>query len=512
MSKMKDDSAPAEKVKLTEARLRKLIRYEQSFARLCPGVEETEIEVKKRLIITPEDLLALLDRRAQVSGETFFEEWAWPMMCRGDEMFVTESCYWDEETVEGYHGLPSEAQQTVQVYFEILFNGKAEDWDPQPAREALNSIIGMRGQAVPLRAYSDEVKENYIEYFVQKRRLNEADSKEILLFVLYTDELCAKKNPTAMRAKAYSFYGGNPAYPCNWEKSRDMLKELLELDEDPAAANALGYIYYYGRTNKGQPQYDKAFYYFSIGAAGGIVESRYKLADMFLGGYGVPKNRLICRETVWDLYQETVAQIINGDWGGSFADVAYRMGNLYRGGICVEQDADLAFFYYLQARTAIRERRKTYDYNGDDQVEASVENAIRAVLPHTSYEKAVAAPLVLPEDILWQAPLDAEDYFVMKITEKKDGTADIKITRRSWDMDAPLFVTVPEAHFSGIVKTLHYSVKKLGRWTMPGAKTGRNGTKTVCFDGIEEDEFYLNGEKTARLPGEWKLMLPKTKD
>ena len=498
-------------MKLTEARLKKLLRWEESFRKTADKEEEIKIEVKERLTILPEDLLAVLDRREQTSGEVFFEEYARPLLRYAGEMFIIEPGHWDGVPVEGYHGLPTEEQLTLAVFHLLLFEGAAEDFDTAEQKKRLREIIVMRDQPVPLRAYSEYIKEDYIAYFSEGRRLSEADSKEVLLFVLYTDELCAKKNVTAMQAKAFSFYGGSAAYPCNWEKARDMLKELLELDEDPAPANALGYIYYYGRTNKGKPEYDKAFYYFSIGAAGGIVESRYKLADMFLNGYGVPKNEGICRETVMDLYGETIRQIEYGETDSSFADVALRMGNLYRSGISVMPDPELAFYYYLQARTAIRERRRDVDFYGDDQVEVSVENAIKAVLPHTPYEKAEKNPVVPPEDLLWQAPLDAEDYFVLKITEGTAGRVDVRITRNSWGADAPLFVTVPAAHFSGIVKSLHYSVAKQGRWTLPGAKVSKNGTKTVCFDGIEDDEFYLNGEKMAHLPGEWKLMLPRQK-
>ena len=176
------------------------------------------------------------------------------------------------------------------------------------------------------------------------------------------------------------------------------------------------------------------------------------------------------------------------------------------------QDPVLAFYYYLQARAAIRMRRKAADYYGDEQVETSIENAIRAVLPHTPFEKPEKDPVVPPEELLWQAPMDAEDYFVLKITDGPGGRADVRLTRNSWETEAPLFVTVPAAHFSEAVRSLHYSVEKKGRWTMKGGKTLPSGAKTLCFDGIENDEFYLNGEKVAHLPGEWKLLLPRRKN
>lgn len=50
----------------------------------------------------------------------------------------------------------------------------------------------------------------------------------------------------------------------------------------------LGYIYYYGRV--GQPDYEKAFYYYKLASDQGNLVAAYKLADMYKNGYYVQKD------------------------------------------------------------------------------------------------------------------------------------------------------------------------------------------------------------------------------
>lgn len=116
---------------------------------------------------------------------------------------------------------------------------------------------------------------------------------ELTVYRRFIDDLIPKDNHTALRRKGYGCYGGGPAYECNWDIALECVTRLYELTGKPVYANTLGYIYYYGRCWNGEPKYDEAFRYFSVGAAGFYYESRYKLADMFVHSYGVPKNAKI---------------------------------------------------------------------------------------------------------------------------------------------------------------------------------------------------------------------------
>ncbi len=68
----------------------------------------------------------------------------------------------------------------------------------------------------------------------------------------------------------------------------------------PRAYACLGYIYYYGRTDK--PNHKKAFYYFSKSSKCGDITSSYKLADMYKNGYYVKKDYDKYVEIIKSLY------------------------------------------------------------------------------------------------------------------------------------------------------------------------------------------------------------------
>ena len=69
------------------------------------------------------------------------------------------------------------------------------------------------------------------------------------------------------------------------------------------AAEGLGYVYYYGRT--GEPNYEKAFHYYSKAAKKGYIQSTIKIADMYRNGYYVEKDMKKYEEVIEELYQGT---------------------------------------------------------------------------------------------------------------------------------------------------------------------------------------------------------------
>ena len=203
--------------------------------------------------------------------------------------------------------------------------------------------------------------------------------------------------PEALEALAYASYGGNNVFPTNWKKSEECLLRLIEIQPEPLPQyyNTLGYIYYYGRSTEGVPQYEKAFQYFSVGAILGAYESRYKLADMLLSGNGVPKNVEAAAILVKSLYKENRDILEEGTADCKFADVALRLGGLHERGDGVEQDLKTAYSLYLQASYAIKERMKTGDHLGDKSVAEHIEEALRRVretLPEDFFKDSYHAP------------------------------------------------------------------------------------------------------------------------
>lgn len=193
------------------------------------------------------------------------------------------------------------------------------------------------------------------------------------------DQACEEKHVGALRLKGYICYGGGDLYECDWEESRRLITELYEITENPQYANTLGYIYYYGRCNNGVPEYDKAFQYYSIGAANDLLESMYKLADMFKGGKGCIKSPRTSAYIIKKLYKDVRPRFCHGS-DANFADIALRRAAIYQ----ENEQYQEAYACYLEADYAIKERLKKSDFFGNIKVQENITkslNEVREQLP-----------------------------------------------------------------------------------------------------------------------------------
>lgn len=216
------------------------------------------------------------------------------------------------------------------------------------------------------------------------RVLSLEEKSELRCIILELTEL---GYANAISTLGYAYYGGNELFPCDWNKSRDCFLKLLEMDnvadsEKCRYANTLGYIFYYGRCNNGVPEYEKAYQYFALGAAGGVYESIYKLSDMYTHGYGVTKNTHVAMTLVDMVYTENLRLIKKGHFDCKFADAALRMGNLCRDGIIYDDE----YYYYTLADFAIR-KRLAYDYYGDAHVFSGIQKELARVRENRPLKK-----------------------------------------------------------------------------------------------------------------------------
>lgn len=184
----------------------------------------------------------------------------------------------------------------------------------------------------------------------------------------------------ATEVLAYASYTGTDLFERNYYVSRDCLLRLIESSSHPAPEwyNTLGFIYYYGRTNGGKPEYVKALQYFTVGASFGIFESRYKIADMMEAGHGVPKNPDAAARLIIDMYFENRRRFEDQEFDGKFADLALRMGALYENGHGVDRDLPASLACYMQADLAIRLRKPFNDF-GDGTVEKKIREGLERV-------------------------------------------------------------------------------------------------------------------------------------
>ena len=226
--------------------------------------------------------------------------------------------------------------------------------------------------------YTDEEKFNYIEEHMDN--LGALSDEELMMFADFVDYGVERDWPCALMALGYGCYGGNEIYETDWETSKRCMLKLIELTDDPFCYNTLGYIYYYGRCNNGVPEYDKAFQYFAVGAAHGIYESRYKLADMFLTGKGALKSPSAAANMVMAMYNDNKEIFCEESYESKFADIALRVGGFFERGDGVEQNDVAAYAYYKEAKLAIDKRVELFDFFGDRKVQKNIKASMDRVL------------------------------------------------------------------------------------------------------------------------------------
>ncbi len=496
-------------VEASEEDIGKFIRYEQSFEDIFGKVEPRErLKAEKLHYIDAEELLSILQLIKHKYSEKIIDEWLRPMSELRDGVWKFREL---DNAEDGYNYVPA-LPSLYSIFWQM------------DGRTSIDELIGellnlMAWQKLPVaeRDYEDRVKEAYIHLLDSDEMRLKATDKDMALFVQYTDELCEKNNIRALYAKAYSCYGGNRAYRCDWNESRRLLLKLMELDDNPYLANTLGYIYYYGRCSDGTPDYEAAFYYYSIGAAGGVDESRYKLADMFARGRGVKENKRIAASIVSELYKENLKDVQNMRVEGKFSDVAFRMGNYFRYGIYFDQSYDKAYHFYLQAQFAIRMRQQASDQYGDARVAAGIERAIEEVLPETSFDEPVNMINDYANDLfaklLGKATRKRQAMEVMvKRLDNNEFSLCFRILPRKSEQNAPkFFITVPAAHFCGYLEcvTLHIQPKSICPLKINGQIFKGDEAKAV-FDYIDYGCLYLYGREVLSYGGPCSFKVPSS--
>lgn len=215
-------------------------------------------------------------------------------------------------------------------------------------------------------------KELITQYYCDKE--DSVSNSRRPLFKKIVEEGCEEDDFVCMRIKGYSCYGGNKLYDCDWDESCRLITKLFDKTGDPIYANTLGYIYYYGRCNGGTPEYEKAFQYFSVGAAYGLFESTYKISDMFLNGKGIIKSVKTSDHLISKLYYDSLSQFCAGS-DAKFADIALRKASAWERAGIFESALDA----YLEADFAIKKRMKHTDFFGDKKVADSISKGLESV-------------------------------------------------------------------------------------------------------------------------------------
>ena len=468
---------------------------------------------------TLKDIKALLSRIIDEDPDcrTFAEEWNAAAFLDELEESITE-----EETADDpFEGLLPVTDADIMGY--VLDNLTLlldENFEDLPAKEVIDvqsllHLLECHKYNVKHEMedwdFPEDIKEEFIDLYDEIAASGEGKEPALSLFVRFTEELAEEENETALYVLGYHSYGGTKAFPCDWEKSRECISKLFERTGEPMYANTLGYIAYYGRCSDGTPDYDEAFRYFSYGAARGMIESAYKLADMYAGGKGIWKDDEAAFRIINDLYMKLVRRFCAGELTGKFADVALRMGRLYENGFMDEDpNPRAAYFYYLQARYAIRFRRELADEYGDDKVEQNIEDAVARV--EDEIEHSDRASYRRENPWILQMALAMDQHVLVTFKELAGGRVKLVLDRLE-DEESELhdfLITIPEHGYCAMQEhvTLYADRTKELFLSDPG--------DPVLVTGVEYDEhtgtwIFLQGYELVAsfIAPSFEMKLPK---
>lgn len=309
---------------------------------------------------------------------------------------------------------------------------------------------------------SIEKKCSFIDDYFEEEARTHFSTKEREKLKKYVEEGCRKAWLIALEFKAYSCYGGNDIYECDYDAALSCLMALIEKagEDNPMYYNMVGNIYYYGRCTNGRPDYDNAFKYFSVAATNGVFESMYKLSDMYAMGQGVPINLAASTRIITSMYDENYDIFCNEGFLGKFADVAFRIGGIYERGDGCEMDLDRAYYYYLQAEYAVRFRISSHESEEDERLLEDIKESLSRV------------ELLLSDDYFGETTgFDAPAPFGLMLSESAGMDVEISKKGRKYYLTAyriigedcikNILVTIPELNYCSFVNQMSLYLKGL---------------------------------------------------
>lgn len=277
--------------------------------------------------------------------------------------------------------------------------------------------------------------------------------------------LCDAKVDVGFKAKAYGSYIGNAAYPVDYKIAEENFLLLIKKFQDPYAANALGFIYYYGRTNGGKADYNKAFKYFTFAALADVTEARYKLCDLMVMGKGFPcKAPDMAYSILLDMYNDFLfSEFCCGNFACECADIAIRLGRIDLERAKKRRNLKVtkrAYNYFLIAHYALVKRMESDKQIGDDSVMERLLPALDEAreLLHNQLQGYLDSDAVLPEIRLLDKFISSGDIR-LAISNAGRNSYNISFVREEDDEYAyNVLVVVPEMDFCSFVSEISINI------------------------------------------------------
>lgn len=551
---------------LTEAALKKFLRGEKLYSDIAKDVfPPFNIKAKVPYELKAEDISqALTNINKSEDCLEKFKEWFWVIMNifyedlnienrvredfmsdapeNDDEIFavaygMAERLYWGLEERFSY----KEEEEKYTVNFDHTVNWERHNseetaLEKNAYRTVCDDIISrvdsyVHNKDLPKEEwiYSSYQKKHIISGYESDDSLEDATDEALKLYRKFVRDLEEEGDIQALKVLAWGYYDGNEAFLQNWYLAEKYLLKLYLKSGDPYAANSLGYIYYYGRTNNGIPDYKKAFQYYCVGALAGIDESIYKAGDMLIYGRGIPKNIDMGLNMLIEGYRDSLARFCDGDFECKFADYALRMGNVCRDNLVYNMSSRDAYKFYLEAELAIKKRREKIHYIGDGTVEIRIKNELKRIRESTDIDpdaKELKADFPIYINQIY------EDRFPVKVTLKiKKGakTGTLKIERYRFGNEIGRLFTGEQdfEHIFHVTQTL-LSFPELSwaeltseiTYHLEGVVVAQKSEKGTFFfsDGFRRNEntnaleFFYQGELVSAVEARWYVIKKKEKD
>lgn len=368
--------------------------------------------------------------------------------------------------------------------------------DAKPLADRIAFYLENAAKPLAQRAFTNSDATHIVCAYDNEEMLDGATDDEVAVYRRVAEQLCEQGETVGLVAVGYGSYGGNRAFECDFERARQCMHALVDEKGDiyhkECYANTLGYIYYYGRTNGGVPQYDLAFKYFTFAACGGVYEAKYKLADMYKHGYGVIQSPAVACRMIQELYAENLPYMLREAYDCKFADIALRMGNNALDEVDDYSDYEAALCYYLQAAFAIRMRMQAHTYYGDEKVAAAIDNAIAAVKQKMKFRPRNSLRFSYLGYLLSSNLKDGRQMEVTVRKLKQGYQFTFRMHKRKDGVRARIFLSVAEMEYCGMVDRLTVTANTAGE--IPCGK--------FVFDRVEYDDLSLHGETALSLPSD----------
>ena len=350
-------------VKVSEETLRSFFRIDTTPWKLCAEGLYPIAKESGSFILSEDDVETFLSRLGSIDPVVYGE--------------------WQTQFVFGDH-VKTQNEDPNHFTLKMVWNLMRDDFEWYDAEEDEPEYIQAiwdfyklnKGKELDQINFPDEYKNTVISDIYLSSKENPISDMQKQTYIKLLDEQVAAGDHWAIRHKAYAYYGGNSIVPCDWKKAEETLLKLHDTQTEDAkyAANSLGYIYYSDRL--GEPDYEKAFRYFSEAAEYGIIEATYKLADMYRKGHGTKKQTQKAFLTYKRLYESEFKKFKDNHTGCKLADVSLRMGYCYENGEGVKTDLFRALEYYQMANNAIDARIAKHKHFGDETVKRNIDNSI----------------------------------------------------------------------------------------------------------------------------------------